>query len=77
MNLGNAMVQTLVPDALRGRVLSIYTLTFFGLMPIGALFAGFTAQLVGEPLAVAFSALVSLAAAAVVFVRVPQLRAMP
>ncbi len=36
MNLANAMVQSQVPDALRGRVMSIYSLVFFGAMPLGA-----------------------------------------
>ena len=32
-NLANALVQTNSPDALRGRIMGVYTLTFFGLMP--------------------------------------------
>lgn len=77
MNLSNALVQTLVPDALRGRVLSIYTLTFFGLMPVGALIAGTLAQQIGEPATVVFGASMTLLAAGLIYWRVPQLRAMP
>lgn len=36
----NTLIQSHVPDALRGRVMSIYTLMFFGLTPFGALLAG-------------------------------------
>jgi MFS family permease len=36
-NLSNALVQSFAPDALRGRIMSVYALTFFGLMPLGAL----------------------------------------
>ena len=36
-NLSNSLVQTHVEDSLRGRVMGIYTMFFFGLMPIGSL----------------------------------------
>lgn len=47
----HTMIQLIVPDRLRGRVMSIYALDR-GLMPVGALFAGFAAHYVGAPLAV-------------------------
>lgn len=75
-NLANNLVQTLVPDELRGRVVSIYTLGFFGLMPLGALLAGWAAEWIGEPNTVALSGLVSLIFAAWLWLRVPQLRAL-
>ena len=59
-NLANTLIQTLVPDELRGRVVSIYTLSFFGLMPLGALLAGWVAEFVGEPTTIVLSALISL-----------------
>jgi MFS family permease len=77
MNLANALVQTLVPDRLRGRVMGLYGLTFFGLMPIGALWIGTVAEHMGEPSAVVIGAVVSLAVAALVFMRVPGLRRLP
>ncbi len=40
----NTLIQSYVPDALRGRVMSIYTLMFFGLTPFGALLAGAVAH---------------------------------
>src|SRR6185295_19594847 len=49
MNLANALVQMLAPDALRGRIMAIYSLTFFGLVPVGALWAGASAEYFGEP----------------------------
>jgi len=49
-NNGQAIVQSIVPDALRGRVMGVYTLVFFGSMPIGSLLAGSAAQWIGEPL---------------------------
>ena len=55
-NATNALVQTLVPDQLRGRVMGVYTLIFFGAMPIGSLLAGTLASHLGEPMAVVISA---------------------
>ena len=55
-NLANTLVQTLTPDHLRGRVMSLYMLAFFGLMPVGALLAGTVASLVGVREAVALGA---------------------
>jgi predicted MFS family arabinose efflux permease len=77
LNISNALMQTLVPDELRGRVLSIYTLTLFGLMPIGALMAGTLAQSVGAPDTVRVTALVALAAAVLLYWRAPKVRALP
>lgn len=76
MNLANALVQTLVPDELRGRVMAVYSMIFFGMVPLGALWVGLIADYVGEPLAVLSGALVSLAAAVVIFIAVPRIRAL-
>ncbi len=51
-NLSNALIQSSVEDRLRGRVMSIYSLTFFGFMPIGSLWIGQAAGWFGEPWAV-------------------------
>jgi MFS family permease len=45
----NTLVQTHVPDALRGRVLSVYILAFSGLMPFGGLQIGRMAEWLGRP----------------------------
>jgi MFS family permease len=76
LNLANAMVQNLTPDELRGRVMSIYALSFLGMMPVGSLLAGSLAELVSEPAALVCGALVSLVVAVCLWLRVPQLRAL-
>ncbi len=73
-NMENSLIQTLVPDQLRGRVISIYTLSFFGLAPLGALAAGWGAEFIGEPVTVSLSGLVCLGFAAWIWLRVPELR---
>lgn len=60
MNNSNSLVQTETPDLLRGRVLSIYTLAFFGLVPVGSLLVGALANMIGEVNTLAFSALILL-----------------
>ena len=74
MNLANAMVQSQVPDALRGRVMSIYSLVFFGAMPLGALWVGGIAERIGEPRAVMVNAVVLLVLAAAMRLAAPWLR---
>jgi predicted MFS family arabinose efflux permease len=75
-NLSNAMVQTYIVDEMRGRVMGIYTLIFFGAMPIGSLISGWVAARIGEPLTVIISAAILLVFALYVLWRVPAMRAM-
>jgi predicted MFS family arabinose efflux permease len=77
LNLCNALVQNLVKDNLRGRVMGIYMFSFFGFMPIGALLAGAAATAIGAPLTVAVSAVGFFASAVVVAVAVPSIRRLP
>jgi MFS family permease len=49
----NTVLQTLVGDEMRGRVMSLYTMAFMGMMPIGSLAGGAVASHVGAPVAVA------------------------
>ncbi len=76
MNLANAMVQLLVPDELRGRVMGIYTFIFFGFMPIGGLLAGAVAGRIGEPITVTLGATISLCCAILIWIFVPKVRAL-
>ena len=48
-SVSNTIIQTLVPEDKRGRVMSYYTMAFFGAAPFGALFAGLLAHRVGAP----------------------------
>jgi MFS family permease len=73
-NLANALVQTLVRDELRGRVMGIYSLTFFGFLPLGALWIGTMAQRFGETAAVMINAGIMLILCASIAISVPDLR---
>ena len=74
MNLSNALVQTHSPNSLRGRVMGVYTLVFFGLLPLGALAVGMTAERLGAPTTVLIGAGVMLAATTALAVFMPYLR---
>ena len=54
----NTLAQTLVPDMLRGRVMSVVVLTTRGSAPLGRLQAGFVADIVGAPVATLLGAAV-------------------
>jgi len=56
----NTLMQIHVPDFLRGRVMSIYTLMFIGTIPFGSLFAGWLAKYIGAPLTIVICAAISL-----------------
>jgi len=73
-NMANALVQTQVRDDLRGRVMGIYSLVFFGFLPIGALLYGLLAQKFGESAAVVVNAGALLVVSGLVAVAVPNLR---
>ena len=73
-NTSNAMVQTMAPDELRGRVMGIYTLMFFGGMPLGALWVGTMAEAVNEPVTLAVSAGLLLLVAVGIWWRLPNIR---
>ena len=53
--LTNTMLQTNVPDELRGRVLSAYTWALGGFYPLGSLFMGFLGDQIGAPAAATLS----------------------
>ena len=44
MAASNTLLQAMVPDALRGRVMALYSMMFMGMAPFGALFAGWVAE---------------------------------
>jgi MFS family permease len=60
----NTLLQTFVPDALRGRVASLYIMSFIGMTPIGALVTGWIAERAGPPHTLAACGLLGIAAAA-------------
>jgi MFS family permease len=60
----NTVIQTLVPEDKRGRVMSYYTMAFVGMTPFGSLLAGALAHRFGAPHAVMITGAFCLAGAA-------------
>ena len=59
----NTVIQTLVPEDKRGRVMSYYTMAFVGMAPFGSLLAGGLAHRLGAPMAVMITGAFCLAGA--------------
>jgi MFS family permease len=55
----NTLLQSLVPDALRGRVMALWALVFVGFAPLGSLATGWLAGRIGAPAALAAGGLVA------------------
>lgn len=74
MSSSNTLIQAMVPDELRGRVMSVYSMMFMGMAPFGALFGGSLADKIGAPLTVSIGAIACLGGAAIFGLRLPKLR---
>jgi len=74
--LANTLLQIVTPDDKRGRVMSLYSLTFQGMMRTGGLQAGLVADRIGAPLSIGIGAAISLAYGLFVAVRFPKVRDM-
>jgi MFS family permease len=74
MASSNTLVQSLVPDELRGRVMAVYSMMFMGMAPFGALLAGSLAERFGAPLTVAIGGAVCILGSIAFSFRLPALR---
>ena len=74
MSSSNTLIQAMVPDHLRGRVMSVYSMMFMGMAPWGALLGGAVADRLGAPIAVSAGAVAALGGAAIFGLRLPGLR---
>jgi MFS family permease len=73
----NTLLQTRVEDSLRGRVMGLYSLTFFGIAPFGNLAIGALSDRIGLSYAILLFALISLVLSIAILRRVPQIRHLP
>ncbi|HJY86090.1 MAG TPA: MFS transporter [Candidatus Acidoferrales bacterium] len=74
MATSNTLIQAMVPDRLRGRVMAAYSMMFMGVAPLGALFAGAVAHKLGAPFAVAIGGAMGLVGSGLFALRLPRLR---
>ena len=75
MAASNTLVQAMVPDHLRGRVMALYSMMFMGMAPFGAFFAGVVAEHIGAPWTVAIGGLGCIVGSIAFGYRLPELRA--
>jgi MFS family permease len=71
----NTVLQTLVDDRLRGRVMAFYTMAFFGTAPIGSLLAGVAADRIGSRWTIAIGGAACILNGVWLAARLPRLRA--
>jgi MFS family permease len=74
MACSNTLIQVMVPDALRGRVMAVYSMMFMGMAPIGALLGGALADRLGAPVTVAIGGLASVAGSIWFWFQLPKIR---
>ena len=74
MASSNTLIQSMVPDRLRGRVMSVYSMMFMGMAPIGALGAGVVAHHLGAPLTVAIGGMACMLGSVAFGMRLPVMR---
>ena len=73
----NTLLQTQLVDEMRGRVLSLYTLTFFGFTPFGNLAIGSLSEWIGLSNALMISAALCFVTAGAILLWIPSVRKLP
>ncbi len=74
MAASNTIIQTIVDEDKRGRVMSMYVMAFMGAAPAGSLFAGYVANEFGAPVAVLIGGVCALAGGVLFAKRLPEIR---
>jgi MFS family permease len=74
MASSNTVIQTLVREEMRGRVMAFYAMAFIGMMPFGSLFAGWVATRIGAPTTLVWGGVICIGGAIFFGRRLPRLR---
>jgi MFS family permease len=74
MASSNTLLQSMVPDQMRGRVIAVYSMMFMGMAPFGAFLAGAIANHIGAPWTVAAGGVACIAGAAAFGMELPKFR---
>jgi len=67
----NTLIQSMVPNELRGRVMSIYSMVFMGMAPLGALFSGTLGEQIGAPMIVVVCGAIMVVSSLIFTLRLP------
>jgi len=74
MAASNTLIQAMVPDRLRGRIMAVYAMMLMGMAPLGALLAGAAADRIGAPWTVALGGAITIGAAVAFGRYLPKIR---
>jgi len=70
----STMIQTIVDDRMRGRVMGLFSMAFLGMFPLGSLAGGALAEIIGAPATLAIGGAICTLAALLLWQRMPALR---
>jgi MFS family permease len=70
----NTILQTIVDDEKRGRVMSFYAMAFLGMVPFGSLLAGYLAERIGAPMTMTVNGVICLLGSVWFARRLPAIR---
>jgi len=70
----NTLIQAMVADEFRGRVMAVYSMMFMGMAPFGSFFAGALASKLGAPLTLTIGATGCIAGGALFLLHLPEMR---
>ncbi|MBP1737726.1 MAG: arabinose efflux permease family protein [Deltaproteobacteria bacterium] len=76
MTSSNTILQTIVEEDKRGRIMSFYTMAFMGMVPFGSLFAGSVAHTIGAPATVAIGGIACIVGSIAFARKLPSIRKM-
>ncbi len=74
MGATNTLIQTLVEDRMRGRVMAFYVMSFVGTMPVGSFLGGWASSFVGPHWTLALSSIVGLSGSLAFYLSLPSLK---
>ncbi len=74
MASSNTLIQSMVPDKLRGRILAVYSMMFMGMAPFGSLSAGTVAHHIGAPWTVALGGAACIVGSVFFLMHLPSIR---
>jgi MFS family permease len=75
MGSTNTLIQSMVPDRLRGRTMAVYSMMFLGMAPFGALLSGWSADRLGAPRTLEIGGLIAIVGALLFARQLPRIRA--
>jgi MFS family permease len=74
MGSTNTLIQSMVPDRLRGRTMAVYSMMFLGVAPFGALLSGWSADRIGAPHTLAIGGVIAIFGAIAYARHLPKIR---